>query len=58
MIIKIGIRTPVLTLKIIYWASIGGSPPKPKNADSLRITKLWPFCRYQTDITNFSRFEK
>ena len=37
MIIRIRIKTPALTLKFIYWGTIGGSPPKPKNADSLRL---------------------
>jgi hypothetical protein len=47
---KIGIRTPALTLKIIYWASIGGSPPKPKNADTLGDVQISQSLWYESDI--------
>ena len=69
MIIKIGIRTPVLTLKIIYWASIGGSTPKPKNADesiktlvilqiSLDITRVFRLWITQWQIYKKSAYRK
>jgi len=32
-------KTPLLNLNFIYWASIGGSHLKPKNADTLRVSQ-------------------